>query len=115
MQAVRWRNLIARMFPEAPTSAAPVFSEFSMPHQFNPSLGLVEGLVAVAAVFARILAICMVFAVWGVTSLLAWSRIAGHSWRVLALVPMMLALPAALIPPLLAIGAIESRIQPRRS
>ena len=105
---------MARMFPEPPTPAVPVFSEFSMPHQFNPSLGWLRGLAAIAAAFARILAFCMVFAVWGVMSVLAWSRIASHFWRVLALVPMIMALPAALIPPMLAIAAIENRIRPRR-
>jgi hypothetical protein len=63
VQTARWRNLTARMFPEIPTPAAPVFSPFSVPYWFNPSLGFVEGLVAFAAALARILAVCMVFAV----------------------------------------------------
>ena len=116
MQAVRSIVArVARMFPERPASAVPVFSPLSVPYQFNPSLGFVDGLVAIAAAFARILALCMVFAVWGVMTLLAWGRIASHLWRVLALAPMILALPAALVPPMLAIAAIERRIRWRRS
>ncbi len=114
LENARWRNLTARMFPERPAPAAPVFSGFSVPHQFNPSLGFLGGLVALAAALARILAFCMVFVVWGMLTLLAWSRIASHFWRVLALVPMLLLLPAALIPPMLAIATIERRIWPRR-
>ena len=99
--------LLARMFPERPAPCKPVFSPLSTPFQFNPCLGLAEGLIAVAAVFARILTLCVILAVWGVISLLWWSRIAGQPWRFFALVPILLALPAALIPPMLAIGVVE--------
>ena len=113
MQAVRRHTLgiFARMFPgyaPSPAPAAPaVFSPLAVPHQFNPTLGFIGGLVAVAATFARILTVCVVFAVWGTLSLLAWSRIGSQFWRMCAVLPVMLALPAALVPPLLAIGAVE--------
>jgi hypothetical protein len=120
MQAVRRHTLgiLARMFPEhAPNPAQlvpPVFSPLAVPYQFNPALGFIGGLVAVAATFARILTVCMVFAIWGTLSLLAWSRIGSQFWRMVALLPLMLALPAALIPPMLAIGAVEKWMRPRR-
>lgn len=102
------------MFPDGPAPAVPVFSDFAMPHQFNPSLGLLHGLVAITAALSRIAAFCVVFAAWGVMSLMAWSQIGSHFWRAVALVPMVLALPVALIPPMLAIAAVERRIQARR-
>jgi uncharacterized membrane protein len=104
-----------RLLPENPALVTPVFSSLSLPHQFNRKLGFVEALVAVTAAFARIMTLCAVFAVWGAVSLLAWSRLATSPWRFLALVPMLLALPAALIPPLIAITAVERRARPRRS
>jgi len=85
-----------------------------MPYQFNPSLGLWGGLVAVMAAFARILTLCSVVAVWSVLSLSAWQRMAGQIWRYLALLPMLVALPAALIPTMLAIAAIERWMSGRR-
>ena len=113
MPTADWRALWGRMFPEPRGSGSPSFSRFSTPHHFNPTLGLAGGLVALAAALSRIAAFCVVFAVWGVMALLAWSRIASPLWRWLAAVPILLALPAALIPPMLAIAAIERRIMPR--
>jgi hypothetical protein len=107
--------MMARMFPKRPAEDRPVFSRLSTPYQFNSYLGFVEGLIAVAAVFARILTLCMIFSVWGVMSMLWWSRIGSPLLRLLALVPILLALPAALIPPMLAIGTIERWMLPRRS
>ncbi len=101
------------MFPARPAREAARYSPLAVPFQFNPCLGFVQGLVAVAAVFARILTLCVVFAVWGVLSLLGWGRIASPWWRAAAAVPILLALPTALIPPMLAIGSLERRLRPR--
>jgi hypothetical protein len=106
--------LAARLFPERPARGAPVFSKFALPRQCNPALGFVEGAVAAAAVFARILALCVIFAVWGVMSLVGWSRIASPFWRGVVLLPLVLALPAALLPVMLVIAAIERWILARR-
>jgi len=116
MQAVRrrTRGIIGGMFPERPDPGAAAFSRFAVPHQFNPSLGIVEGVIAVAAVFARILTLCVIFAVWAVLSLLGWEWIASPLWRGVALLPMLLALPLALVPPMLAIAALERWCRPRR-
>jgi hypothetical protein len=115
MLAVRRRAIymMALMFPRRPAEGQPVFSSLSTPYQFNPCLGWVEGLIAVFAVFARILTLCVIFAVWSVMSLLWWNLIPSRLWRLAALVPILLALPATLIPPMLAIGAIERWMQPR--
>ena len=114
MPTAGWRALWERMFPDPPADGAPVFSQFSTPHHFNPALGLAGGLVAMAAALLRIAAFCVVFAVWGVAALMAWSRIGSPLWRWLAGIPIVLALPAALIPPMLAIAAVERRVRPRR-
>jgi hypothetical protein len=114
MPTAEWRKFLALMFPDPPATK-PSFSRFSTPHHFNPALGLAGGLVAVAAALLRIAAFCVVFALWGVVSLIAWNQIAGGFWQRLALVPIVLALPLALIPPMLAIGALEKWIWARRS
>ena len=110
----RISGLLARLVPENPADITPVYSSFALPHQYNPKLGFAEALVAVFATLARILTSCAIFAVWGAMSLLAWSHMSAHAWRFVVLVPMLLALPAALFPPMLAIAAIERRLRPRR-
>jgi len=107
--------MLEKFFPECSGGGAPVFSKFAVPHQCNPTLGVVGGVIAAAAVFARILTLCVIFAVWAVMSLVEWNRIASPVWRRLALLPLILALPAALIPPMLAIAAIERWFLARRS
>src|SRR5580698_1592701 len=84
-----------------------IFSRFAVPYTFSPDLGLGDALVAIAGTLFRIFAGCLLFAVWGGFSGLAWSTIANRFWRVAALLPMFVLFLAALGAMLIGVAAAE--------
>jgi hypothetical protein len=60
-----------------------------VPHVFRPLLSVAEASIAVAAMLARIFLGCVFFALWGGGTLIVWSSIPSHFWRVMAMLPMV--------------------------
>lgn len=66
-----------------------------------------------AGCLARIFGACLLFALWGGLSALAWKSIANRLWRAAALAPMALIFLAALALLMGAISAVEKKFYPR--
>jgi len=66
----------------------------------------------VAGCLARIFGACLLFALWGGLSALAWTSIANRLWRAAALAPLALIFLAALGLLMWAISAVEKKIHP---
>jgi hypothetical protein len=89
-------------------------ARLAVPYTFNPNLSLGGALVAVAACLARIFSACVLFAVWGGVSALAWSAIENHFLRAAAVLLLVLLFLAGLAALMIAIAAVERLIAPRR-
>jgi hypothetical protein len=89
-------------------------SRFAVPYTFNPDLNLGEAAAAVAGCLARIFGACVLFAIWGGVSVLAWSNIESHLWRALAVLGLVLLFLATLATLMAAISALEQKIFPKR-
>jgi hypothetical protein len=96
-----------------PAESKSVFARFAVPFMFNPNLGPVGALVAVAGALARIFGSCILLALWGGFSAWAWTCIANRFWRMAAVGPLVLLFPGVLAGLLLGIGAIESKFKAR--
>jgi hypothetical protein len=88
-------------------------SRLAVPYIFSPNLVLGDALIAVTACLARIFSGCVLFAVWGGVSALAWSAIENHFWRAVAMLPLALMFLAALATLMIAISAVERMISPK--
>lgn len=85
---------------------------FATPHTFNPSLSIPEAAVAVAGAFSRIFLGSLLFAIYGVYSLVAWNAM-SFFWRAVTLpflIIVFLILFAALM---IGISAAMNRVVPR--
>jgi hypothetical protein len=95
--------------------ARSVGERFAIPHTFNPTLTFPGALVATASWVARIILGSLLFAVWGVGSLMAWSSIHNHFWRAMALPPLILLFLVSFAALMIAITMVLRRISRRRS
>jgi hypothetical protein len=91
-----------------------ILSRLEVPYTFNPNLRIVDALVAVAGSLARIFSACVLFAVWGGVSALAWSAIGNHFWRAVAVLLLVLLFLAGLAALMIAITAVGRMLAPRR-
>jgi hypothetical protein len=111
------RRLVARMFPpfDGPPQAGAksVGEPFAVPYMFNPNLTFTGALIAVASSVSRIFLGSLLFAVWGVGSLMAWSRIHNHFWRVMALVPLILLFLVSFAALMIAISTVVTWVSPK--
>jgi hypothetical protein len=112
-------RLISLMFPplDRPPQAGvrSVCEPFAVPHTFNPSLTFCGALIALMSWIARIFLGNLLFAVWGVGSLMAWSRIHNCFWRALALPPLVLLFLVSFAALMIAISTVVRWISPHRS
>jgi hypothetical protein len=99
--------------PDRNTAAKSPFARLAIPFMFNPDLAPGGALVAVIGALARIFGACVLFALWGGFSAWVWSVVTDEFWRLAAVGPLVLLLPAALISLLLTIGAVEARFRPK--
>jgi hypothetical protein len=100
--------------PGAPSQAGSVFSRLEVPYTFSPSLSFGGALIAVVSCLARIFSACLLFAIWGGLSALAWSGIGNHFWRAAAVLPLVLLFLVGLATLMIAISAVERMITPKR-
>lgn len=107
--------LLPSIDPGAGGEDRSVYERFAIPYAFKPQLSLAEAVIAAAAAFLRIFLGSLLFAVWGTYSLVLWTSIRSHFWRVAALLPIFAAcflLSCGLL--MLAISAMLRTISPRR-
>jgi hypothetical protein len=118
----RFRTLLEKVLPlilsdhqvQAEAQDRSMLVRLAVPYTFSPNLSLGDSLVAIAGCLARIFAACLLFAVWGALSALAWSSIGNHFWRAAAILPLILVFLAALATLMITITLIERMITPRR-
>lgn len=84
LPAARARRRLQTGPPSRAEDRSP-YERFAIPFTFKPQLGLDEALIAAGAAFLRILFGSVLFAVWGVYSVLAWTSIRSLVWRAGAL------------------------------
>ena len=72
------------------------YERFATPFTFKPRLSVIEAILEVFASFFRIVLGCLLFAVWGTYSILAWFNVPNLFLRFLALLALLLAFLAAL-------------------
>ena len=118
MKIVALEKVRALLFPPAaPTAASAdrsVYERIPIPHTFKPRLSLIEALIAVAGAFLRIFLGSLLFAVWGTYTLLACSKIKGHLWRAIAVVPLVVLFLLTFAALMLAISAMVRTLSPKR-
>jgi len=107
----------ALLFPEAEASQATDRSEyerFALPYAFKPRLSLLEAVIAATGAFLRILLGSLLFAFWGVYTLMAWSSIPNSVLRVAAMLPLvgLFLLTFALL--MLGISVLVRTVSPKR-
>ncbi|HXB75134.1 MAG TPA: hypothetical protein VNY05_43280 [Candidatus Acidoferrales bacterium] len=113
----RHRTLVGKLLrrlqpdhtPRAATQGRSIFSRLAVPYTFSPDLSLGDALIAIAGCLTRIFAACVLFAVWGVLSALAWSAIENHFWRAAAVLALVLIFLAGLATVMIAISRHLSR------
>lgn len=64
------------------------YERFAIPYTFKPRLSVLEATCAAAIAFLRIFLGSLLFAVWGVYTLLAWSTIHNLFWRIATVAAM---------------------------
>lgn len=99
--------------PHAAGQNRPEAARMAVPYVFNPNLSLGNALIAIVASLARIFGACVLFALWGGATALAWSAIGNHFWRVAAMLPMVLLFVAGLASLLIGISLLERRVAPK--
>jgi hypothetical protein len=82
----------------------------AIPHMFNPSLTFFGALIAVVSALTRIFLGCMLFAMWGVGALAAWSRIHNHFLGALAMIPLFALFLALFASLMIAISTVAGWI-----
>jgi hypothetical protein len=63
------------------------YERFAIPYTFKPRLSILEAVCAAAVAFLRIFLGSLLFAVWGVYTLLVGSAIHSLPWRIAAVAP----------------------------
>jgi hypothetical protein len=111
------KKSIAAIFPGEPHGGGdrtpPQYSRLAVPYTFNPQFGLRSALVAIAGCLTRIFGGCVLFALWGGASVAAWSAIANHVWRVVAVVSLLLVFLTGLVALMAGISAAERQLAPK--
>ncbi len=107
------------MFPpfdgHPPVGVRSVGEPFAIPYTFNPNLTFLGALIAVASSVTRIFLGSLLFAVWGVGSLMALSRIHNYFWRYMAAAPLLLLFFVSFAALMIAISTGIRWIWPHRS
>ncbi|MGD1093565.1 MAG: hypothetical protein ABSB35_16450 [Bryobacteraceae bacterium] len=85
----------------------------AVPYVFSPNLSLGEAAAAALGAFARIFLGSLLFALWGVSSVMIWNSMDSHFWRAVITVPLVLVLLVSLGGLMLGITAIGNLITPR--
>jgi hypothetical protein len=113
------RRLVLRMFPPfdgRPESGVPSVGEpFAVAHTFNPHFTFSGALIALVSSVSRIFLGSLLFAVWGVGSLMALSRIHNYFWTAVAVVPLILLFLALFAALMIAISTVVGWISPDRT
>jgi hypothetical protein len=113
----RFQKIVSLLIPgtdgTGPLEGRPTLERFATPHTFNPALSIPEAMVAVAGAFSRIFLGSLLFAIYGVYSLVAWNAM-SFFWRAVTLpffIVVFLVLFAALM---IGISAAMNRVVPRQ-
>jgi hypothetical protein len=99
--------------PSSMDEGRSVLTRLAIPHSFGPDLGPWSALLAVLGCLARIFGACLLFAVWGGFSALAWSAIGNRVWPVAAILPAVLVFLILLAALMIAVSAVENAIRAR--
>jgi hypothetical protein len=112
----RFQKIVSLLIPgtdgTGPLEGRPTLERFATPHTFNPALSIPEAMVAVAGAFSRIFLGSLLFAIYGVYSLVAWNAIKSFFWRAVTLpflIIVFLMLFAALM---IGISAVMKKVVP---
>ena len=91
------------------------YERFAIPYSFKPQLSILEAILLAAGAFLRIFLGSLLFAVWGVYTLLTWNAIHSLPWRIAAMAPMgaLFLICFALL--MWGISALLRRLPPRRT
>jgi hypothetical protein len=91
-----------------------IAERFAVPHAFSPDLTPATAAVAVLGALARIFLGSLLFALWGISSALAWNAIGSHFWRSAALVPLVLGFLLSLAALMMGIASVVRRFSGSR-
>jgi hypothetical protein len=95
--------------------ARSVGEPFAIPYTFNPQFTFSGALIALVSSVSRICLGSLLFAVWGVGSLIALSRIHSQFWSAVALIPLILLFLVLFAVLMIAISTLVGWISPHRS
>jgi len=90
------------------------YERFAIPYSFKPQLSFIEAVIAAGGALLRILLGSLLFALWGVYSLLAWSTIRNVFWRGAALLVLLSLFAVSLTLLMLAVSAVVGMLWPQR-
>jgi hypothetical protein len=110
-------RLWSLLFPEVDAPAAGYQSEFerfAIPHTFAPRLSLLDAVVFSLTALARIFLGSLLFALWGVCALTAWTAIHNPLLRVLAVTPLVLAFLLTLALTMIGITLLGNKMRVKR-
>jgi hypothetical protein len=86
------------------------FERLALPGNYKPRLSFAEAVVSVVTTLTRIFLGSLLFAVWGIYSLLAWKTIGEPFLRVVVLLPLLLLFFLFFALLMIAISAIQKVI-----
>ncbi len=89
-----------------------VYERFRIPYTFKPQLSFREALIATAGAFLRVFLGSLLFAVWGVYSLVIWTTIRSPFWRASVLLPLFVLFLLSIALLMLAISVLVRTISP---
>jgi hypothetical protein len=92
-----------------------IADRFAIPHTFPPELTITQALVRVGGALMRICLGSLLFALWGVGSLMVWSAVANPFLRVLALLPLLAVFLATATGVMLGVTAVVKWLSPHAS
>ena len=92
-----------------------VYERFAIPFTFKPRLSFTEAVIATAGAFLRVFLGSLLFAVWGIYSLVVWTAIRNLFWRIGVLLPLFLLFLLSFALLMLAISALIKMICPTRT
>jgi hypothetical protein len=111
------RRLALRMFPPfdgRPEPGVPsVGQPFALAYTFSPNFTFWGAVIALVSSISRIFLGSLLFAVWGVGALTAWSHIHSYFWRAIALPPLILLFLVLFAALMIAISTIVGWISPK--
>lgn len=87
------RRLLALLIPGDPQypeiADRSAYERFAIPFIFKPRLSILEATVSAVAMFFRIVAGCVLFAIWGTYTLLVWFDVENLLWRFAILLALL--------------------------